>query len=409
MTSEGERRGRQASSAGRARLGWAYVGLACVGAAWMTWRLRNLGMPIDLAVYRQAGSHVLRDADIYVRQSGNPFIEAFGRGYVLRNSFSYPPFAALVFTPLAALSTAWVTVAWLAASLIALLAIVRISFQRLLDHVRRPGLCLGLLAIVFLFTSPVTDALFFGQIDLFIVLLLLVDCTRSTKHRGIATGLATAIKLTPGLFIVFFLLTRQWKAAVRAIGTFAVATSLAWVVLPDASWRYWTQPDSVLRRIGGIAFFANQSITGALLRLSVADWVTSVCIAIVTVLGLAAARGQHNRGANLAAASSVGLVTLLVSPVSWIHHAVWIVPALGVVVWDGTEVRRDAIAGSFTVVFLLRLPLFGSILLQHGGPTVLGDLLENAYVVAYLGLLLVLRRLVVSTTPDPDPIRPHAK
>lgn len=235
---------------------------------------------------------------------------------------------------------------------------MRISFQPLLERARRPGLVLGLLAIVLLFASPVTDAMFFGQIDLFIVLLLLIDCTRSTKHRGIATGVATAIKLSPGLFIVYFLLTRQWKSAIRAIAACAVATGLAWIVLPDASLRYWMQPDSVLRRIGGIASYANQSIHGALLRPVGTGWVAPVCIAIVIVLGLAAARDERRNGTDLAAACSIGLVALLVSPVSWIHHAVWIVPILGVIAWDGTEVRRIAIGCLVALVFVLRLPLF---------------------------------------------------
>lgn len=362
-----------------------------VGTAWIAWRLRNLGMPIDLAVYRAGGEHVLRGTDIYVLQSGNPVIEAFGRGYVLRNSFSYPPFAALAFVPLALLSTQVATLGWLFTSLVALLQVTRIGFGALLSE--RRSLNMGLLAGALVFTAPVTDALFFGQIDLLILLLVLVDCTRTTRYRGVATGLATALKLSPGLFILFFLLTRRWDAAKRAMVTFATATALAWGLLPGSSWAYWTDPSSVVRRVGGLASTTNQSLNGALLRLGAPAWVLPVTVAIVAVAGLGVARVQHERGETLAAACAVGLVTLLIAPVSWIHHAVWIVPIIGVVLGDGAQPWRRRGAILIAIVFTLRLPLFGSLILQGPGLHLVGRVLESAYVIVYLLLLMSLWQL----------------
>lgn len=363
-----------------------------IGAGWIAWRLRNLGMPIDLAVYRAAGEHMLRGTDIYVLQSGNPIIEAFGRGYELHNSFTYPPFAAMVFAPLAVLPPQVATVGWLLASFVALLRITWIGFRPLLVHA--PRMCWGLLAGALVFTAPVTDALFFGQIDLLILLLLLADCTRTTRHTGIATGVAAALKLSPSLFILYFILTRRWDAARRAVVTFAAATALAWILLPGSSWWYWTHPGSGLQRVGGLSSSANQSLNGTLLRLGAPGWVLPVAVAVVTVAGLALARVQNDRGEALAAACSVGVVTLLIAPVSWIHHAVWIVPIIGVVVGDGARPWRRRVAILIAVVFTLRLPLFGSVILRGSGLQVLGlrffgHVLENAYVVAYL-LILVL-------------------
>lgn len=371
------------------RLGPLDIGIVLViGTAWVAWRLRNLGMPIDLAVYRAGGEHVLRGTDVYVLQSGNPIIEAFGRAYELRNSFTYPPFAAAVFVPLALLSTQAATVGWLLASFVALLKTTWIGFQPLLADAR--SVYLGLLAGALVFTAPVTDALFFGQIDLFILLLLIVDCTRTTRHRGIATGVATALKLSPGLFILYFLLTRQWEAARRAVLTFAAATALAWSLLPGSSWAYWTDPSSAVQRVGGLASTANQSLNGALLRLAAPGWLLPLTAAIVAVAGLALARTQHDRGQTLAAACSVGVVTLLIAPVSWIHHAVWIVPIIGVVFGDGAHPWRRRVAILIAIVFTLRLPLFGSLILQGPDLHVVGHVLENAYVVAYLLLLVLL-------------------
>jgi alpha-1,2-mannosyltransferase len=373
-----------------------------VGTAWIAWRLRNLGMPIDLAVYRAGGEHALRGTDIYVLQSGNPFIEAFGRGYELHSSFTYPPFAAIVFVPLALLSTQIATIGWVLASLIALVKITWIGFQPLLSDAG--GVYLGLLAGAFVFTVPVTDALFFGQIDLFILLLLLVDCTRTTRHRGIATGVATALKISPGLFIVYFLLTRRWDAARRAVLAFAAVTALAWILLPGSSWAYWTDPSSVAQRVGGAVSTSNQSLNGALLRLGAPGWLLLPMAAIVAVAGLALARLQHDRGQPLAAACSVGVVTLLIAPVSWIHHAVWIVPIIGVVLGDGAQRWRRRAAILIAIVFTLRLPLFGSLILQRPDLPIVGHVMEEAYVVAYMLLLVLLWQLSRQRPRDGAPL-----
>jgi hypothetical protein len=94
------------------------VGLVLVvGTVWIAWRLRNLGMPIDLAVYRTGGRHVLDGIDLYVLRSGGPVVGAFGRSYELHSPFTYPPFAALLFVPLALLTAAVVAIGWLFASL----------------------------------------------------------------------------------------------------------------------------------------------------------------------------------------------------------------------------------------------------------------------------------------------------
>jgi alpha-1,2-mannosyltransferase len=115
-----------------------------------------------------------------------------------------------------------------------------------------------------------------------------------------------------------------------------------------------------------------------------------VAVATVAVAGLAIARRLHDQGAALAAACAVGLVTLLISPVSWIHHAVWVVPIVAVVLGSGAQPWRRWTALAVVLVFTLRLPLFGSLLLGGSGPRLVGHVLEEGYVVAYLVLLVLL-------------------
>jgi alpha-1,2-mannosyltransferase len=94
----------------------------------------------------------------------------------------------------------------------------------------------------------------------------------------------------------------------------------------------------------------------------------------------------------------VGLTSLVVSPVSWVHHAVWVVPALGVVLGDGRDRRRVAGAIAVAVLYLLRLPDWSS---SVGAPV--SDLYENAYLLGFLVLLFALPigRPSLETVTDP--------
>jgi alpha-1,2-mannosyltransferase len=368
----------------------AFAIAAVVAVPWIVWRLRHLGVPIDFAVYRTGGLHVLQGVDLYIRQSAHVPISGFGQTFVVQHTFSYPPFSALTFVPLVFVP-AWVGVlVWELGSLAALVALVRTSFREALDEVRYPWVVCGVIASVAVLTTPVTDTLYFGQVNLFIVLLVVADQMKAGRWRGVGTGVAAAMKLTPLPFILLFVITKQWRAAIRAGAAFAVATALAWVVLPAASWSYWTDPSAALRRVGGIDTFANQSLHGMFAVLGLPMWPLPVAVVGLSVAGLLLARREHLAGRTLAAVCCVGLLTLLISPVSWVHHAVWIVPVAGVVVAEGRSVARIALAAAIAVLFILRIPLFGSVLLSNGGSSFLGHLLEIVDVLVYLALLATL-------------------
>jgi alpha-1,2-mannosyltransferase len=368
----------------------AYALAAVVAIPWIGWRLRNLGVPIDFAVYRTGGLHILHGIDLYIVRSADQAVSGFGRDYVLHSTFSYPPFSSLVFAPLS-LVPAWVgALVWELGSLAALVALVRISFRPLLDRMRHRWLVWGAISGVAIFTAPVTDTMFFGQIDLFIVLLVVADWMRITRRSGVGTGLAAAVKLTPLLFIVLFMVADRWRAATRAMVVATAATALAWIVLPATSWSYWSEPSEALRRIGGSGTFANQSLNGAFQTLGLPMWMLPAAVVAVTATGIVLARQRYLSGDMLAAVCCIGLVTLLVSPVSWLHHAVWIVPVVGVMAGDGTRAVRTWVAAAVMFAFTLRLPLLGSVVLAHGGPPLVGHLLETAFVLADLVLLAVV-------------------
>ena len=143
-------------------------------------------------------------------------------------------------------------------------------------------------------------------------------------------GAATAIKLTPGVVVAYWIATKRWRAAGVAIATTAGIWALTALLRPDLSHTYWLDIAIHPTRAGDLAAVIDQSTNGMLLRLG---WTGGVLwagfAALALGVGLVRASTAHRAGNELAAITLIGIATVLASPVSWIHHAVWIVPATG--------------------------------------------------------------------------------
>jgi alpha-1,2-mannosyltransferase len=263
--------------------------------------------------------------------------------------FTYTPFAALLFAAGTAVPfRALMTVAALA-SVASLAATVWIAFRELgwrRAELAGPALLLGGLA---LWLEPVQRALYLGQVELVLMAMITADMCASDRRwwKGAATGLAAGIKLVPALFIVYLLLTRRLRAAAVAIGAFAVTVVIGFVFLPHDSAQWWFH-DYFFEagRTGFVGAGANQSLRGLLTRLagSVSTgqaiwWAVAI---VVGVAGLAAATMLHRRGQQFAGLMTCALTALLISPISWDHHWVWVVPFLAVAVT--AAVRAGSVA-----------------------------------------------------------------
>jgi DNA-binding PadR family transcriptional regulator len=304
--------------------------------------------------------------------------------------FTYPPFAALVFVPLAWLpSTTAAQVVWALlneAALLALLTIVIGSVRPDLPNRSRRLWALGL-ATPALFLDPVLLAVRHGQVDILITVLVLWDLAGTrrlaavTVPQGVATGLAVAIKLTPLIFVPYLLLTRRGKAAWRCLGTFAVAEAVAFAVSPGTSAAYWTRDLFDYKRVGGSlglqGLFAptNQSLLATLDRLShgsVSPELQWTLAGVLGVLGVALAGYVHFHWSPFLGVALCATTGLLISPVTWTHHMIWVLP---VAVWLGAAPDRPnwgRWAAAFTTVLFWASPIWwvadaGSGPLQENG------------------------------------------
>ena len=250
--------------------------------------------------------------------------------------FTYPPFAAIVMLPMA--YTPWHLAIVIAC--VACVAATGIMLYWLVDPIsRRQGwtrwYALALAFVLAAAFEPLRETFLFGQVNMFLVLLVAADLlllvSRGSRFAGVAIGLATAVKLTPGIFIVYLLVTRRWRAAIVAAGTATAATVFAAAVIPDVSRVFWTDALWNTDRVGRLAFISNQSLYGAVARLHPAHPSTvlwALAVVAVFVLWFIRVRKAVAAGDEMTGFALTGILGCLLSPVTWVHHLVWVGPAV---------------------------------------------------------------------------------
>lgn len=255
--------------------------------------------------------------------------------------FTYPPFAAVSMLPMALLGLHAAITAALLLNLSALGAVVRMTAGPLLRRHGWYGWALTGCALALF--EPVRDTVSFGQVNLVLLALVLTDARLLTTGRarwaGIGIGLAAAVKLTPALFIGLLLLAGRRRAAGVATAVAGAATALAVWIAPDASRFYWSEALWDTRRIGRTAYVSNQSLQGVLARLAAPGEPSRVVWLMVVLLVLAVWAWRARRAVAVgdwwAAFALTGLTACLVSPITWVHHLVWLLPSFAVLVRTG--------------------------------------------------------------------------
>lgn len=303
--------------------------------------------------------------------------------------FTYPPFAALVLLPLSYLPWAVVRWGWQIISVVCLWWLVQLSLRLVApndnttaqDVWRRRTMLWTALA---LWLEPVRTTLNYGQINLVLAVAVLAGMTTRRSHlAGVGVGLAAGIKLTPALSGVYFLAAKRWGAAIWSAIAFAATVGIGYVVAPSQSASYWFDVLAQTDRIGRIGSPINQSLRAALSRTVGHDvgigpiWLAGVVVAVGFCFF--ALRAAVRANDVLAGVVTVQLGTLLVSPISWSHHWVWMVPAVLWLLYGATSrlTVASAIAwlvatGSYLISFLETIPSPNSGIPQAWYANVLG-------------------------------------
>lgn len=363
-----------------------------LAAMWMFHPLVRRWDLEDLAVYRAAGRAVVHGHSVF-----GSYVHDQLRFPL---PFIYPPFAALLAAPFSWLTERTANVAWTAVTVVVLAAVVRVCFAPLVRRFGRAAplaLVLTLLAVAAL--SPVEEHLRFGQVGIPLMACCVFDCMIEHPRwpRGLLVGFAAAVKLVPAIFIPYLWLSGRRRAAGVATATFAALTLIGFIVTPGDSWDFF---HSKIFEPTSPSFFTNQSLEGILQRAIGGPWRVLWIAAVVVVLvyGLRAAVEASRAGDELRAVAITGLVSVLVSPISWIHHLVWVVPAIAVIIGVGRSRARVAIAFLVAALFVARLPYFGHDELKTG---LLAAFLKDSYGFLCIALLVYLARGALTDAREP--------
>ncbi len=287
-----------------------------------------------------------------------------------------------------------------------------------------PGICAGRYAPVAyagLFTVcaylfPLRDQMRFGQVDVLLVALCVADCAAVNPRwpRGALVGLATAVKLTPGVFIIYLWISGRRRAAATAAAVAVAWTLGAFMLLPRDSLYYWTNAIFDSNRLGSNTGTSNQSLRGVLLRLFLPSAAPSAlwlaALIVVGVAGFAVARRVARTGGEMAGVAVTGLLAVLLSPVAWIHHLAWVVVVIGAVVGDGRDRRRLAAAAAIAVFYTVTLPWWGLSLLKVTWlPKLAGRIVQSSFGLGAIALIPVVawaHRRGVASADTAAPGRP---
>lgn len=311
--------------------------------------------------------------------------------------FTYPPFAAVSMLPMALVSLPTAIVVALLLNIAASAFILYVLAGPLLRRYGWFGFAVAVCLLALL--EPVRDTFSFGQVNLLLLALVLADARLLTAGRagrrwaGVGIGLAAAVKLTPVLFIGLLLLARRPRAAVTAAVVAAGATGLAALIAPDASRFYWTEALWDTGRIGRLAYVSNQSLQGVLARLadpaqpSRAVW----ALGVLVVLGVWAWRVSRAVAAGdlIAAFALTGATACLISPITWVHHLVWLLPSFAVLVDAGIREGRRTLLRVTAMAYVVLCSSFVWLWFDDASG-VDGFLGGNMYVWITLGLLVGL-------------------
>jgi alpha-1,2-mannosyltransferase len=377
---------RGSGAVGRALLASTIViGLAAV---WFAVRAHHYH---DLRVYQGALRSWVHGGDLY--------------SYVLpeerRFGFTYPPFSAILMLPLVAIPLPVAEIGSVLATVAAIVIAMYALVGPIATRFAQPrGQVVASAVLLALGLDAVRQTLAAGQIDMYVFLLVALDLMvlplatgGASRWAGVGIGLATAIKLMPAVFLAYLLVAGRYRQAVVAVSTFLAAGLVAIVVAPHESWIYWTRVLWRFDRVGSPAQTSNQSVRGMLARLGLNGSVTVwwlISVGLLTAIWWVRVLRATRLGDSLGGFALTGAYVCLLAPITWVHHLVFLLPALvRLTVWAGESGWRSRrlVAVGFCYAVLasqveeLRLDLDSRMLVLF---------VDSAYVWVTLAFLLLL-------------------
>ncbi|GAA0955127.1 hypothetical protein GCM10009558_072740 [Virgisporangium aurantiacum] len=338
----------------------------------------------DFLVYHGAGAEAGNGMNLYDFRT------------VFDMPFTYPPFAALVMEPLSRMPLGLAQALWTLATLAAVVALAPVALRPVVDRIGMP-----LTVTAILLTSPVRSHLRFGQVGVFLVLLVALDLVQRKGFKGWGLGLAIAVKLTPAVYLPWLFVSRKGKRLGGTLAWVVGSTVLGLVLLWPSAGDYMFRASRDTTRFGANDIPGNQSVRGMLLRAldpHTAETAWLVLAVLLVAVGTYQAWRCERAGNRLAAVGVLAALSVAVSPISWVHHLVWLVLPISAL----AAAHRWKLVAAWFAVLVVSFPSLGhglgwGLLTNVQGLTARGGVFLLPYLTRADG------RYDASCSPRPEP------
>ena len=281
---------------------WEFACFICVpliGVAFACWEEIHARLALeDFGIFRTAALKVIHGSSPYVA----PHVSA----YLHYDRFVYPPVAALLFAPFAAVPSGPSRVLMFAAGLAAVLLALRIL--RVQDW-----RCYGIALI----SAPSINSVALGALTSFLLLGAAI-CWRYRDNAAVA-GVATALTALLKLFLwplgVWLVVTRRWRAAIVCAVAGLVLLLGGWAIIGFAGLRSYP---NILHVLQQVEIPVSYSLVGLFGLSGGAATALTAALSLIGIVAIwAAARGE---GGDRRAFAVAIFVSLLATPLLWMHY-----------------------------------------------------------------------------------------
>lgn len=238
-------------------------------------------------------------------------------------SFIYPPGFLFLFSWLKYIPLSRLVYLWPALSILCLWWVISALTKEVRFYVR------GLIFILFLNWFPVKFTLGMGQINLLVLVLFVLFYLAMMKQKkllaGLVLGALVSIKITPVLFLIWLIRMKKWGMCLVTGFSIVIFNSIAFMKLPA-----FALTEFVAITKGGLVanstYYFNQSWVAALSRSFAFHGGQLLARIIVSIFIFTMV--YRLKKFDLRNFCLMLLLTTMVSPVTWQHHLVGLIPAI---------------------------------------------------------------------------------
>ena len=334
---------------------------------------------VDLPSFYYGIHAVISGSSPYDFEALNEMFEGERRIY----PFLYPPSGLLVFYPFTFLSYHAASVSVLVINCVLVVAIGKLLFFKFwhLEQARR--LSFFVILIFFLF-EPTRSTINHGQINLLVLICIILSWLfyRDGKNSFVTAlplSIAIILKTSPALFLLLFLIRKEYRVCAYSILLIVLAGLLSLTLFPASLWAEWFTVVAPNTRYGNMplnlfppASPYNQSLNGFFARLFFeSEWgevpfpnamlakyvplaVSLLVLFVTVILSWRTKDDRTNKAIDLNFILFL-IALFLMSPLSWIHHMVFVLPAfmfLIIKTWQANIIKYTA----WVVVLIAALP-----------------------------------------------------